>query len=340
MNKAATAAALCFLTSMMGAQTDSYAQGRAAYDAKRYAEAVTLLAQAEREQPGKTDALLYEGEAQAHLAHLPQADQALTKYLQVHPDSYVGLEALATVQEQENKPVASLKNFTSEARLDTPTSADLNFVALDYVLLNDYPDAIHWLQKATQFDANNGEAWYDLGRCYYTQDHLSDAQKALERAKTLMPDNVRVLENLGLTLDAEDHPAEAEREFRKAVELARKNPTSDEWPYLNYGSFLFVRLRAAEAIPLLKSAVTANPKCTDCHTMLGRALAKTGNVTEAERELEQAIALEPNDAQAHYQLGRIYRQAGDEARAKEQFAISAKLYSSKVQSERTRSQQF
>ena len=324
--------ALCFSAAVLCAQNGSYAQGRASYDTHQYAEAASLLAKADMEHPGETDALLYEGKALAHLARLPEAERALTQYLQSHPNSFEALESLAVVQQREDKPTDSLKAFTREAQLHTPSSVDLNSVALDYVLLDDYPDAVHWLQKAVTYDANNGQAWYDLGRCYYTQNHFPKAQNAFERAEALMPGDVRVPDNLGLTLDAENRPLEAEQQYRKAVALARKNSASDEWPYLNYGTFLLVQDRAAEAVPQLEAAVAANPKCAACHAMLGRALAATGKVADGVRELEQAVMLAPNDAKAHYQLARLYRQAGDQAHAKEQFALSAKLYGLRSQS--------
>ncbi|HET9101296.1 MAG TPA: tetratricopeptide repeat protein, partial [Acidobacteriaceae bacterium] len=84
-------------------------------------------------------------------------------------------------------------------------------------------------------------------------------------------------------------------------------------------------------VPQLEAAVAANSKCAECHAMLGRALAATGKVAEGVHELEQAVTLAPNDPKAHYQLARLYRQAGDKAHAKEQFALSAKLYGSKSQ---------
>lgn len=331
LRRAILETALCFSAAVLWAQNGSYARGRAAYDTQQYVEAASLLAKADMEHPGKSDALFYEGKALAHLGRLPEAERALSTYLQSHPNSFAPLEALGMVQQREDKPADSLKTFTRAAQLHTPSSADLNSVALDYVLLSDYPDAIHWLQKAVAFDADNGRAWYDLGRCYYTQSHFPDAQAAFERAAALMPSDVRVLENLGLTLDAENRPSEAERQYRKAVALARKNQTSDEWPYLNYGSFLLVQDRAAEAVPQLEAAVAANSKCAECHAMLGRALAATGKVAEGVHELEQAVTLAPNDPKAHYQLARLYRQAGDKAHAKEQFALSAKLYGSKSQ---------
>lgn len=326
---------LFLFAAFISAQNADYVQGLNAYREQQYAKAVPLFAAAERESHGATDAQLYEGKALAYLARLPQSESVLFSYLQSHPTSFDALEVLATVQQRENKPAASLATFTRAARLHTPSSADLTSAALDYVLLNDYADAIHWLQMALKFDPDNGPAWYDLGRCDYTQSHFSEAQKAFERAGTLMPEDLRVPENLGLTFEAENMVPMAEQQYRKAVGLARSSRQSDEWPYLDYGVFLLTHDRGAEAIPQLQDAVNANPKCAACHEMLGRALASTGKVTEGVGQLEQAVALSPDDPRMHYELGRLYHQAGDDVKAKTQFALSATMYKSKAQSNST-----
>jgi len=59
----------------------------------------------------------------------------------------------------------------------TPTGDDLKIVGLDYVLLNDYPDAIKWLEKAVEAEPKNKEAWYFLGRAYYTKSSIPEARK-------------------------------------------------------------------------------------------------------------------------------------------------------------------
>lgn len=313
----------------MYAQSGHYAQGLDAYNKHQYEQAVSLFANSEQESPGNTDAQLYEGKSLAFLARLPQAESVLLSYLRAHPDSFDALEALGTVQQREDKPADSLVTFTKAARLHTPTSEDLTSAALDYVLLNDYADAIHWLQIAIKFDSDNEMAWYDLGRCYYTQVHFPEAQKAFEHAETLKPDDLRVPENLGLTFEAENNVSMAELQYVKAVNLARKSTQSDEWPYLDYGSFLLTHDRDSEAVVQLQLAVAANPKCAACREMLGRGLASAGKMVEGVAQLKEAVALSPDDPKMHYELGRLYHQAGDDVEAKKQFTLSAKMYGSK-----------
>jgi tetratricopeptide (TPR) repeat protein len=307
----------------------SYEQGRAAFAAARWDEAASLMAKAEEENPGKSDALLYEGRALSNAKRFAEADGVLKPYVSAHPESANGLYLLAWVQGRENKPADSLATYTAAARLRPPTSDELTSVALDYVLAGDFPSAIKWLQKAVEFDPKNAEAWYSLGRCFYTQSRFTEADAAFRRALALDPERLKAAENLGLTLDAENRQADAETFFKQAVAMAGKGPNTDEWPYLDYANFLLDRERPADAVPLLKEAVAIAPQCAMCHEKLGRALAQTGDAQQGIAELEKAVALKPDEAHFHYELGLAYKQAGMMDKAKVELAESAKLYGSK-----------
>jgi cytochrome c-type biogenesis protein CcmH/NrfG len=100
---------------------------------------------------------------------LAEEEARLRKALESNPEAPAVLYQLGLVLRQENKPRDSLEAYTHAARLQKPTADQLRSVALDYVLLNDYGDAIHWLQIALSFDPNNVDALYSLGRCFYTQ---------------------------------------------------------------------------------------------------------------------------------------------------------------------------
>ena len=317
-----------------GAQSISlYDQGKAAFYAHKWEDAAVLMARAEEQQPDKTDALLFGGKALANLKRFNDADAALTRYSKLHPDSAEALFVLGFVQHRENKPGDSLASYTAAARLATPRGDDLRIVGLDYVLLDDYPDAIHWLEKAVTFDPNDAEAWYSLARCYYTQSSFQKAEQAFQKTLSLDPKSVKAAENLALTFAAENRVSDADESFRLAISLAHDDPHTNEWPYLNYGSFLLDHDRAAEAVPLLQEAVARAPKCSACHEKLGRALNGTAATKLGIAELEQAVALSPDEAHLHYELGLAYRAAGMQDRAKAEFATSAKLYGTKSDKE-------
>jgi tetratricopeptide (TPR) repeat protein len=322
---------LIFISSAaLFAQSDFYTQGRVAYNTHDWESAVKLMTKADQATPGKTDALLIAAKASVNLNKLADADKFLTTYLTSRPDAVDALYLLGTIQQREDKPRESLTTFTHAAKLQTPTSEQLRIVGLDYVLLDDYPDAIHWLERAVQMDNSNAKAWYALGRSYYTQSRFSEAERAFKKALLLDPENLKAAENLGLVYDAENKGKEADGAFHAAITLANKDPQTDEWPYLDYGTFLLNQNRSQEAIPLLAQAAKINPNCAACHEKLGRALESTGQTEQAITQLERAVALSGKDPHLHYELGLAYRKAGQKDRAEAEMALSQKLYGSKT----------
>jgi tetratricopeptide (TPR) repeat protein len=328
----AAGAVLCFSGTLAAwAQTtaqpaDSYEKAEAAFHEKDYARAADLFAQAEASDPGQSDALLLEGKSLANIGKFAEADGVLRRYALQHRDSADAFFMLGFVLHRENKPADSLRVYTEAAALTTPTAEDLRIVGLDYVLLADYPDAIRWLNKATEFDPRNEQAWYSLGRCYYTQSRFEEAGIALSRALNLNPKDLKAVTNLALVYEMQNRNEDADRTYRLSIVLADSDVRTNEWPYLNYSSFLLEHDRAAEALPLLRRSVDIAPRCADCHAKLGKALAATGEPQGALAELSQAVALSPDDPKLHYALGHLYRSLGMLDKAKAELAISEKLY--------------
>jgi Flp pilus assembly protein TadD len=304
---------------------DPYQQGRQAFSSGDYAKAAAFFASA-ASGDAHSDALLLEGKSLANIGKFSDADEVLHRYLTLHPESADGFYMLGFVLHRENRPADSLRAYTQAAALSTPKADDLRIVGLDYVLLNDFPDAIRWLKKATEFDPKNEQVWYSLGRCYYTQNRFEEAERAFDEALVLNPKDAKAVTNLALVYEMENNVDDAERAYRSSIQMAEADPHSDEWPYLNYASFLLEHDRATDALPLLRRAVAIAPRCADCHAKLGKALAATGSPKESISELSDAIALSPDDPKLHYALGHVYQSLGMTDKAKAELAISAKLY--------------
>jgi Flp pilus assembly protein TadD len=194
------------------------------------------------------------------------------------------------------------------------------------VLLNDYSDAVHWLQIALTFDPNNVDVLYSLGRCLYTQSSFPQAEAAFTRVLELQPEHLKAEENLGLTLDAQNQPQAAEKALRTAAAWAEQRSLQDEWPFVDLGNFLLDQGRQAEALPFLSKAAHIAPGSATTHEELGRALVATGKSNDGINELQAAIKIDPNNPKIHFELGHAYRDAGKLDQARAEFALSKKLY--------------
>lgn len=280
----------------------------------------------EERGPGKTEALLIQARSLLHLGEYAQASQALRSYIALHAASSEALYLLGYSLYKEDKPGESLETFTKAAKFADPTANDFQAIGLDYVLLNDYSDAIKWLEHAVALEPDNVESLYALARCYYTQSRFNDAEKTFRSVLKLQPENRRAWQNIALVLEALNRPDEADKAFRRSIEIASRDPKTNEWPYLDYGGFLLDHDRSTEAIPILQRAVAIAPRCAACHEKLGRSLSLVGRFSEAEHELQQAVALDPQNPKMHFELSRVYRQSGNLEKAREEAALSAKFY--------------
>ena len=319
---------LLFASSICAAQIASeYARGLAAFRAKDYAAAADFFARADTAAPGATDALIYQAKSLIHLQNFASSESALRKYIELHAESDEALFLLGFVLNRENRPKESLEIYTRAAALKTPTGDDLKIVGLDYVLLNEYADAIKWLEKSVELDPKNKEAWYYLGRAYFTRSLLSESRRAFLTVLNLDPHDAKAENNLGLILESEAKPNEALEAYRKAIEWQGGSAKQSEQPYLNVGSLLLGLDRTGEAIAPLEKAVELGANNANCHLKLGTAYLRTNRLPEARRELEKAEQLEPENAAIHYQLAKLYKQTHQMDKAKAEFQRTDELQS-------------
>jgi tetratricopeptide (TPR) repeat protein len=315
---------LC-LPRMTGQAGEDFERGLTDFRAGNYSSAAARFAAVEAASPGATDALLYQAKCFVHLEDFVGAEKALHSYLASHRDSADAMYLLGFVLHRQSRPAESLATYTQAAALARPTGDDLKIVALDYVLLDDYPDAIKWLEKAVEFDANNKDAWYYLGRAYYTKARLPEARKAFQRLLDLDPRDVRAENNLGLILETEGQPGAAIEAYRQAIAWQQNSLHPSEQPYVNLGSLLAEQGQTKEAIEPLQKAVEVAPGNAYCHLKLGEYYRKIGQLDGAQRELEKATQLEPDNAIAHYQLGRLYKETRAVDRAQAEFDRAEEL---------------
>lgn len=268
-------------------------------------------------------------EVQADIEHgqFADADKGLRKYLTDYPGDVDAKYLFAFALFRENKPADSLKEYTEAARQRSPRAVDLKTVALDYVLLNDYKDAEHWIGYALSMDANDPEAWYEAGRIEYTLNYFRPALDAFQRSLELDPASVKAENNLGLTLAALNRVDDALAAYRKALAMQDASPHPSEQPMLNLATVLIDRNQLDEALPLLEQATQIAPRDWEILAQLGRLYTAKGNLNAALDVLQRAVEIKPEKASLHFQLGQVYKKLGSTEKAQAEFATTKKLMS-------------
>jgi tetratricopeptide (TPR) repeat protein len=317
-------AAICFASSSF-CQTTDRDQALNLFHQERWSEAASAFEALEKQQPGQTDALLYRGRCLSNLKQFKDAGEALQAYIASHPQSDDAVYLLAYVLFREDKPTESLQLFTDGAKLRSPTADDLKIVSFDYVLLNDYVDAGHYLETALQMDPNNLDARYYLGRVRYQQNRLDDAIAAFREVLGRNPGSVKAEDNLGLCLEGKYQVDQAIAAYQKAIALDESSLVHTEQPYLNLGILEAKHNNDREALLLLAKAQKIAPQSAEVHYQLAKSLFSLNRVEDAQREVETAVQLNPKDAPSHYLLGRIYHALGKSDLSVEQFKLTKDL---------------
>jgi tetratricopeptide (TPR) repeat protein len=305
--------------------TVAYQRGVEAFRAGNYAEAADAMMAAQTQAHGFQDALLIRGKALIHLERYRDAEESLQQYIGAHADAADAKFLLGYVLFRENQPAQSLAIYTAAASLQRPVPDDFKIVGLDYVLLNDYPDAIKWLERSVQEDPKDAEAVYYLGRAYYSQNWFEKAIAAFQKAIALNPLFAKAENNLGLALAAQNKLDLAEHAYRRAIQMGEEGGRRSEQPYINLGELLIDHNRIPEALDLLNAARQIDPKADRLEQLRGRALLGENRLAEAEEAFRAAIALKPDSGVLHYQLGRVLKRLGRDEEAKQEFARSKAL---------------
>jgi tetratricopeptide (TPR) repeat protein len=261
----------------------------------------------------------------AHTGDPVQAEICARAYLAAHADSGPGHFLLGYVFYREHKAKASLAEYTLGARFRQPSADDLLAVAMDYVLLNAYPDADRWLTKVVQMEPGNSVVWYYLGRTKYTENRFQEAVDAFHTSLKLAPLDLRTEYNLGLAYEGMGLADKAKAEYQAAISQQQNSVKKDPQPYLDLGLLMTKQGHLNEALPLLRRSVEIDPKNPKMHEAAGRVYEQLNELQRAQAEFEAAVTLAPNIPSLHFQLGRISKKEGLTQLAKKEFSQGSLL---------------
>lgn len=170
-------------------------------------------------------------------------------------------------------------------------------------------------QQAIVADRSYARAYAGLSDTYATQAYwryrpAADAYRdAMQAAGTAVALDDRLADAHAALADLSLHYAwdfeRAEREYRRALELAPGNATL----HALYGVFLSSRGRHEEALASIQRTIALEPRWAMHHVNLGFVLSNARRYDESIAALQHALALDPELSLAHLDLARTYRLA-------------------------------
>jgi len=176
--------------------------------------------------------------------------------------------------------------------------------------------AIESFQRAVDKDPSYARAYAGLADCYILLgpndiQHATQIYPLAKAAalKALQLDDALAEAHASLafvTLLYDWDPAQAEKEFRRAIELDPNYPTAHHW----YAYDLVAMERSDEAVAEIRRALELDPLSPIVNTDVGQILFLARRSDEAIAQCRKAIALDPQFLQAYWYLGLLYDQKG------------------------------
>ena len=182
--------------------------------------------------------------------------------------------------------------------------------------------AVDYFQQAIAKDPNYALAYAGLADSYFSlsrnsavlspKEAAAKARPAAEKAIELEPTLSEAHASMGnILMSLEWDFANADREFRRSIELNPTYPYARSW----YGELLFATGRYDEAVSEVRKAVDLEPFTPALHYQLGSSFLFAGQPADAEKEFRKILEMDPNFPLAHYGLAELlcHQQKPEEA---------------------------
>lgn len=271
---------------------------------------ILLLIGQTQSTPAIENAPLEKARQYLDAGHPDEALSIIEMHLKQQPNSAEAHFLKGLVLFRQTKPSDSLAAFTEGAKYRDPGALDLKIVALDYVLLDDYASADHWLARSLERDPKDVQAWYYLGRIKYNENRFEEAVTAFRKCLDLDPRNVKAKDNLGLAYQGLGRTADALDAFQAAINWQEPSLDKNAGPFLNMGILLLEKNQVDQAMKYLLNAAAIAPNDSRTHEQLGKAYSRQDQFEKAQAELEKGVALSPDSSSLHFMLGQVYRKRG------------------------------
>jgi TolB-like protein/tetratricopeptide (TPR) repeat protein len=192
--------------------------------------------------------------------------------------------------------------------------------------------AIAEFQQAIERDRNFALGYVGLADCYtgLTFYNFAAPHEAMPKAKesatkALALDNTLAEAHASLAhvlMNYDWNWSEAEKEFRRSIELKPDYPTAHQWYAIHY---LTATGRLEEAVQEMKKALELDPASLVMNTFMGATFYYAGRYDEAIDQCRRTIQMDPNFAVAHWHLGLAYEQKQVFDKAIEEFKKAISL---------------
>jgi tetratricopeptide (TPR) repeat protein len=194
--------------------------------------------------------------------------------------------------------------YSEQAVMENPTNRQLQMIRADIMAeKGKLDDGIRILQQMQKGKEEDLDVISTMVGMYQRAKKFEQAQNLLNNATRRFPNEEQVYFLQGSLYEKQKKYDEAEKAFRKALELQMDDPA-----VLNYLGYMFAErgIRLDEAEVMVEKAVQADPTNGAYLDSLGWVYFKQNRLELAEEYLKKAIIFVNNDSSIHDHLGDLY----------------------------------
>jgi cytochrome c-type biogenesis protein CcmH/NrfG len=257
------------------------------------------------------------------------AEKAYNEGVGVKPKDFRAHYGLGNVYADQQRWDDAEKAYRA-ALLEEPKSADIN-TALSFVLVQHTSgnvaaklvEAERTARRAIQIEPNNAVAYDRLGVALETRNIMSEeTEQAFRRSTEIDPSFALAHAHLARFLWKKNKRNDAEKSYRRAIELAQDAPTLT----LIAESYQSDQ-RFADSEPLLVKALQLDEKYPPALYYLGKAFVATARFEDAIAVLRKSVEANSQAFAPQYLLASVYHRANRLSEAEAAYIEAVKLAS-------------
>jgi Flp pilus assembly protein TadD len=279
----------------------------------RLTEAVDAYDHAIAANPDYAAAMNNKGVSLEKIGEGEAAAKMFQKAIAISPDYAAAHNNLGAWYYEVGDKKHAADEWSEATRLDpTYVSPIVNSTALD---MDDDKEHVAEGKLRLLIASGRGtaEAYFNIGIIEFRRGDMEQAQRNLEKADSLRPNDPETLNNLGVVYCYRGTYRRAEQALRQTVE---KKP---DWPkaWDNLGLTLFRMERAKDAREAFEKELKLTPEVSSAWYNLGCACASLGDTDAAAKAFETSIEKAPKNVDAINNLALLLSEKKDRDPARE-----------------------
>ena len=287
---------------------------------KKPDDAITAIRSAINSKPNWAEAYFVLGTALASKNDYQAARNELARALEIDANLFQAQQVLAKVHQalgEHEYAVEAGRRYLQRQ----PDSLEMRLlVAQSLVQLGKLQEAKRELDPIAE-GKRGAEVNYAMGRIYLGLGQYKEARKYLEIADTAAPRNADILTNL-LTLDGrEQRLPDSVARINAALEA---DPGNAKLQQLG-GVLAELTGRPDDAEKMYKKAIELDPSDLTGYERLARFYSGNGRLEDTVKTYEKALEVHPEQATVHHFLGVLYELGGNREKAQQRYEDAIRL---------------